>query len=177
MIYKFVLLSDEEDFFVREIAIDADATFLAFHEAIIDSVNFDKNQMASFFLCSYDWEKEQEITLVEMDAGSEYDNLVMADTILSDYVSDEGQKLLYVFDYVAERVFFIQLKEISSGSLSEAKCVVSKGDAPAQFSEEPDLESLLKIDIDENFYGDEEYDLDELDEESFGDLSFDEESF
>ena len=177
MIYKFVLLSDEEDYFVREIDIDADNTFLDLHDAIISSVNYEKNQMASFFICSYDWEKEQEITLVEMDTGSEYDNLVMESTVLGDYVSDEGQKLLYVFDYVADRVFFIQLKEISSGSLSAAKCVVSKGEAPAQFSEEPDLESLFKMDIDENFYGDEEFDLDELDEESFGDLSFEEESF
>ena len=32
------------------------------------------------------------------------------------------------------------------------------------------------MDLDENFYGDEEFDLDELDEEGFGDLSFDESS-
>lgn len=177
MIYNFILLSDEEDFFVREINIDADATFFDLHEAIISSVNYEKNQMASFFICSYDWEKEQEITLMEMDAGSEYDNLVMANTILSDYLFDKGQKLLYVFDYVADRAFFIQLKEISSGNLSAAQCVLSKGDAPAQFSEEPDLESLFKMDMDENFYGDEEFNFDELDEESFGDLSFEEESF
>ena len=177
MIYRFVLLSDEDDYFVREINIDADATFLDLHEAIIDAVHYEKNQMASFFLCSYDWEKEQEITLVEMDAGSEYDNLVMADTVLGDYVSDEGQKLLYVFDYVADRMFFIQLKEIGSGSLNAAKCVLAKGEAPSQFSEEADLETLFSADIEENFYGDEEFDLDELDEESFGDVSFEEESF
>jgi hypothetical protein len=176
MIYRFVLLSDEEDYFLREINIDADATFLHLHEAIAASVNYDKNQMASFFVCSYDWEKEQEITLIEMDAGSEYDNLVMADTVIGDCVSEEGQKLLYLFDYVADRVFFMQLKEITSGSLSEAECVVSKGDAPQQIAEEVDLEAMLSTDMDEKFYGDEEFDYDELDEESFGDLSFDDET-
>ncbi len=40
--------------------------------------------MTSFFVCSDSWEKEQEITLFEMDAGSEYDNLVMAETNLNE---------------------------------------------------------------------------------------------
>ena len=98
MIYKFTIISDEVDNFVRVITIDADATFLELHNAILESVNYEKNQMTSFFICSDDWEKEQEVTLVEMESSSEYDNLVMENTVIGDLLEDEKQKLLYVFD-------------------------------------------------------------------------------
>ena len=77
MIYKFTVLSDEIDNFVRIIKIDPEATFLDLHNAILKSVNYEANQMTSFFICSDDWEKGQEVTLIEMDSSSEYDNLVM----------------------------------------------------------------------------------------------------
>ena len=57
MVYKFRLVSDEVDNFRREIDIDADATFLTLRNAICDSVNYDKNQMSSFFLCEDGWKK------------------------------------------------------------------------------------------------------------------------
>ena len=62
MIYRFTLISDEAEGFMREIQIDPDATFFDFHQAILKSVNFKDNQMTSFFICDEDWEKEKEIT-------------------------------------------------------------------------------------------------------------------
>jgi hypothetical protein len=50
MVYKFTLLSDEIDDFVRVIKIDPEATFLDLHNAILDSVNYEKNLMTTF-LC------------------------------------------------------------------------------------------------------------------------------
>ena len=35
MIYRFTIISDEVDDFVREIQIDPEATFYDFHEAIL----------------------------------------------------------------------------------------------------------------------------------------------
>lgn len=40
MIYRFTLISDEVDDFVREIQIDPEATFYDFHEAIVKSVGY-----------------------------------------------------------------------------------------------------------------------------------------
>ena len=37
MIYRFTIISDEVDDFVREIQIDPEATFYDFHEAILKS--------------------------------------------------------------------------------------------------------------------------------------------
>ena len=65
MIYRFTIISDEVDDFVREIQIDPEATFYDFHEAILKSAGYTNDQMTSFFICDDDWEKEKEITLEE----------------------------------------------------------------------------------------------------------------
>lgn len=178
MVFKFTLLSDESDDFARGIKIDSEATFFDFHNAILDCVNYSKDEMTSFFLCSDDWEKEQEVTLVEMDTDSEYDNLVMDSTKLEDLLTDEKQKLLYVFDLVYDRAFFIELSEIITGTtLDKPVCYLKEGDAPGQTVEDDVQPLLAKNVFDEQFYGDEEFDIDELDEEGFGDVSFDDNSF
>lgn len=51
MIYRFTLISDEADDFIREIQIDPEATFYDFHEAIVKSVGYTDDQMTSFFIC------------------------------------------------------------------------------------------------------------------------------
>ena len=116
MIYRFTIISDEVDDFVREIQIDPEATFYDFHEAILKSAGYTNDQMTSFFICDDDWEKEKEITLEEMDDNPEMDSWVMKETQLSELVEDEKQKLLYVFDYMTERCFFIELSEIITGT-------------------------------------------------------------
>ena len=100
MIYRFTIISDEVDDFVREIQIDPEATFYDFHEAILKSVGYANDQMTSFFICDDDWEKGKEVTLEEMDDNPEIDSWVMKDTAISELVEDEKQKLLYVFDYM-----------------------------------------------------------------------------
>jgi hypothetical protein len=45
------ILSDEVDNFVRVITIDSEATFFDLHDAILESVNYEKNQMTTFFMC------------------------------------------------------------------------------------------------------------------------------
>ena len=57
MIYRFTIISDEVDDFVREIQIDPEATFYDFHEAILKSVGYANDQMTSFFICDDDWER------------------------------------------------------------------------------------------------------------------------
>lgn len=169
MIYRFLILSDEADDFAREISIDPEASFFDLHNVILDSVNYSKDQITSFFICSEDWEKEQEITLMEMDSGSEYDNLTMKDTKIEDLASEEGQKILYIFDYIADRAFFIELKEIVlSKSLEKPFCSLSRGEAPPQImSEEIFTTQASSTNIDESFFGDEGFNLDELDEEGY----------
>lgn len=173
MVFKFTIISDEADDFIRVIEIDSEATFFDLHKAILQAVDYSDDQITSFFLCSDDWEKEQEVTLMEMDSGSEYDNMVMDETKLEDLIEDEKQKLLYVFDMISDRAFFMELTEIITGeNLDKAICTMETGMAPEQFMMEDVTAITQKLTIDENFYGDESFEMDELDEEGFGDVSF-----
>ena len=131
MIYKFRIVSDEVDNFRREICIDSDATFLDLHDAILDSVGFTKDQMTSFFICDDDWEKKTEITLVDMGKDSDEDTWIMSSTRLSDLIEDEGQRLVFVFDYMTDRMFFMELKEIEPGKDLDAPICTRKGKSPA----------------------------------------------
>ena len=172
MIYRFTIISDEVDDFVREIQIDPEATFYDFHEAILKSVGYTNDQMTSFFICDDDWEKEKEITLEEMDDNPEMDSWVMKETPISELVEDEKQKLLYVFDYMTERCFFIELSEIITGKeMTGAKCTKKEGEAPKQTIDfEERTANNGSLDLDENFYGDQDFDMEDFDKECFGGL-------
>ncbi len=171
MVYRFTLISDEVDDFFREIKIDSEATFFELHEAILDAAGYTNDQMTSFFTCNENWEKEQEITLEDMRSSSEEDNYLMRETPLRELLEDEKQKLLYVFDPLAERVFFIELSEIITGTnLDHAVCSRKAGAAPLQLL---DFDELMaknngdSLDMDENFYGDQDFDMEDFDSEGF----------
>jgi len=178
MVYRFLLLSDEADDFKREIQISSQATFFDFHKEILKATGYDANQMYSFFVCDDDWSKKTEITLIEMDTSSEEDCFIMDNTVLEDMLVEEHQKLLYVFDLLNERVFFIELREIITGkNLNDPVCSKSVGKAPEQFIDFDIAANDIISDLDENFYGDDAYDdedLDGLDETTFDESSLSE---
>ncbi len=182
MIFRFRLVSDEVSNFKREIEIDGTATFLDLKNAICDSVNYDKNEMSSFFICDDNWEKTKEITLEEMDADSE--SYLMDECVLSDFLDDEGQKMLFTFDYMTDRSLFMELKKIITGRvLMDPVCTLSLGKAPQQsvdideFTKKIDEKaaaiSAQEIeDLDEDFYGADEYDPSEFDAEGFDEINY-----
>jgi len=177
MVYKFRIFSDEADLFEREITIDAEALFIDLHYAILDSVGYDKSEMTSFFVCDENWEKEVEITLVEMDTNPEVDSWVMDKTHLNELVEDEGQHLIFMFDYLTERSFYMELEDTTPGKhQAKPECISATGKAPQQhidFDEfEKKVEATAKkvsadLDLDDDFYGDSEFDQDEFDNEGF----------
>ncbi|MCK4663546.1 MAG: hypothetical protein KAT68_11815 [Bacteroidales bacterium] len=134
MIYKFRILSSENADFLRDIEINSEQTFLDFHNAIQQSVGYDNSQLASFFLTNEKWEKEREITLMEMEQDDDYSKIVMDVSPISEFIKDEKQKLLYVFDFFAERAFFIKLIEIKNAStnIKYPVCTNIVGNAPSQ---------------------------------------------
>lgn len=180
MIYKFKLVSDEVSNFSREIEIDANSTFLQLRNAILDSVNYSKDDIDSFFLCDDDWQRQEEITLEDMGSSSDQDIWIMEDTPLNELIEEEGQKLVFVFDYLTERSFFMEMKEeIPGKTLSEPICTVKRGTPPAQSVDMDEFEKQIDqaakkqqvedLDIEE-FYGDSEFNDEEL-ESGFDDLS------
>ena len=165
MVYRFLILSDEVANFKREIQISSEATFLDLHHAILDATNFARNEICSFFICEDDWSKKVEITLVDMGASSEVDIYLMENTLLEDLIEEERQKLLYIFDYMYERAFFMELSEIITGkNLEKPICSLSAGQPPVQMLTIEEVEkSVEHLDLGEDFYGDSDFNEDELD--------------
>ena len=169
MIYRFIFISDEVDDFYREIQISSSATFLDLSNAILESVGYPDDQMTSFFMCEDNWEKREEITREEMNTSSEVDSWVMADTPLDELIEDERQRLIYIFDPLTERCFFIELKEIITGkTLAKAVCTGKAGNPPKQTVDFDEFAKVTtNLDMDENFYGDDGFDESELDQDGF----------
>ena len=130
MVYKFVVLSDEDESFVREFEFLDTHTLLDFHNMLQDELEFDKSQMASFFMATDNWEKEEEFTLFDMGTGSS----TMESAVLEDIIFRKNQKLLYIFDFFNERALFVEYtgegKEIEGHELPA--CTNSKGVPPKQ---------------------------------------------
>jgi hypothetical protein len=130
MVYKFVLLSDEDESFVREFEFLDSHTLLDFHHLIQDELEFDKSQMASFYMATDNWEKEEEFTLFDMGTGSS----TMESAILEDIIFKKNQKLLYIFDFFNERALFVEYtgeaKEVDGKEYP--MCTSSKGLPPKQ---------------------------------------------
>jgi len=130
MVYKFVVLSDEDDAFIREFEFLDSQTLMEFHTILQEELEFDKSQMASFFLASDNWEKEEEFTLFDMGSGSS----TMDDAVFEDIIFQKNQKLLYIFDFFNERGLFIEY----TGEVEEIDgreypvCINSKGLPPKQ---------------------------------------------
>jgi hypothetical protein len=168
------MVSDEIDDFVREYQISPDATFYDFHKIILESVGYTDDELTSFFICDEDWGREKEVTLEKMDdSHSEDDDYTMRETKLGDLIEDEKQKLTYVFDIMTERSFFIELNEIiTRKEIAKPKCTRSEGEPPKQKIDFEEAAKSMNLDgnedMGENFYGDNEYDAEDIDQDGFG---------
>jgi len=134
MIYKFRVFSDINEKFLRCIEIDEEDTFLSLHEAVRTSVNFNKMEMASFYLSNDLWDRLTQITLMDVQDGEADDIFTMEQTSLNEFLSEEGENLVYVYDFISDRVFYLVLSEIKNrnASLKYPLCSQTIGDPPVQ---------------------------------------------
>ena len=165
MILTFRFISDEEESFMIDININHNQTFEQLHTIIQDSLKFDSGQLASFFSSNEQWEKLDEISLLEM--GEDSDVSIMKDTYVGDFFSDKNQRILYVFDYLNERLFFGSVTRVIDAKSPIKLPSISKldGSIPPQFKEVEDVEV--------SNFSDDDFD----DEDDFDDLHDDLDSF
>lgn len=178
MIYKFKIVSDESDKFCREIEINPESSFMVLRNAILDSVGFTKDEINTFYLCDDDWKHEEEVAIEDFGSSSDTDLWLMDDTKLFELIDEEGQRLEFVFDPMTERSFYMEVVEIITGkTLHDPVCVLKEGKAPAQNVDIEEFEKKIETktaelsrDLDMDFYGDNNYNEDEL-SDGFGDLN------
>lgn len=161
MIFKFRFLSGEKDDFVRDFEAASNQTFYDLHLAIQKNCRYDTSQIASFFLCTSDWEKETEITLFEITEQTGNVTLSMDKAVLADHIKGFKQRLLYVFDIFNERAFFIEVLGVREydQSGSYPRCTLSESSPPVQILADVTLheqESKEQLDEEESFEGEDE---------------------
>lgn len=137
-IYKFRMLSEEHDNFLRDIEIKATQTYEDFHNVIADCVRLNGNELASFHICDQKWNKMQEITLIEMldetaiedDTHHIEETFVMKDARIRDFIHEPSQRLLYEYDFLDMKTFYIELisvfKQKEEGTYP--RCTNRRGD-------------------------------------------------
>lgn len=160
MIYTFRFISDEEESFMIDVNINHNQTFEQLHKFIQKTLKYDSSQLASFFTSNEQWEKIDEISF--MDMGNDSDVRIMQETYIGDLFNDKNERILYVFDYLSERLFFGSvIRTIDAKSPIELPSVSKlNGDIPPQFKEIVDQE-INDTGFDD-FDDDEGFDFDEL---------------
>lgn len=181
-IYKFRLLYDEVEGFVRDFEIGAKQTFKDFHEVILNSIKgLNPQELASFYICDRKWNKLKEITLVDMEseveafsneadeadeAQDQYlvtEKTTMENAVLCQYINDPHQRIIYEQDFLHLHTFYIELIKSLEGKEGQTYpvCTHSSGEIPkpVNIKEEAGFQNFLdenEDDEDELFYDDED---------------------
>ena len=181
MTLKLTLFSQEKEDFVLEILIDSDAKFSELHRLILSDCHYDEHEGQSFLICDDDWRVRHRICLNDNeDVGYDEDVNLMSRTRIGDFLEDEGQRLAYVFDPEGKRFFLMELTENVFGR-RDKKAVVNRrhGKAPQQttsplqtfpgggFEDESSPSGETEGGLEENFYGDDGFEEEELDLEGY----------
>ncbi len=165
-VFTLRMLSGGDDGFVRDFEVGAGQTLLELHHAIQENLGFDPGLMSSFFTTDESWGKGEEFPLINMTG--EEGARTMENTKIEDLVKAKEDKLLYLYDYLSNRGFFmevVEVKEADEGGVYP-RCIREAGDPPPQLLIE-DLtagtgEDLFPGEDDEDLLSDGFEDIDDL---------------
>lgn len=168
MIYHFKVSSQESQNFQLEVELNENNTFFDFHSIIQKSLGYESHQLASFFISDKRWRKLKEISLLNLGVnGSPF--FIMQKTKLADLVNQKNRRIIYTFDFLNDRSFFIELTGIiMEKNLDEPLVTLKQGDTPVQVLGEGVVDQEPTVLIEEEIY----MDFGELDDytEIFGEM-------
>lgn len=179
MIYKIRAILDVREDVFRDIEIQSDATLEDLHKAIVEAFSLDGREMASFYLSDDEWNQGEEITLFDLSEGDKKTK-VMADHRIEQLLTATHQRLLYAYDFMNIRTFYIEVLAIHpmENGIDYPRVTLSYGSTP-QFvdsdMEEIDDPDALEFDdddfADDNpddiFAGDEDFGGNYLDDDGY----------
>lgn len=108
MVFRFRMLSDENDRFLRDYEVLYDMTLLEFHEFLLEALEYEPC-MASFFTAENRWKKLREFTLMDMGEGGEDAPEPMAEVRLGQIIHRLRDRLIYLFDLFGDRAYYLEL--------------------------------------------------------------------
>lgn len=134
MVFRFRMLSDENDHFIRDYEVMYDTTLVDFHRFILDSLEYEPC-MASFFTADERWEKLREFTCVEMGDGSEEGPVSMESVTLGQIIHNKRDRLIYLFDLFGDRAYYLELTGSYEADTAAAypREIFAQAEAPDQY--------------------------------------------
>ena len=109
MILRLRMLSDENDNFVRDFEVHHETTLLQLHNFIIESIGYD-DCMASFYSTDQNWAPLQEFSLMALgDEQFEGAPIALDKITIAELVVAERTKLIYQFDMLTDRAFYLEV--------------------------------------------------------------------
>lgn len=174
--YKFKVFYDEVEDFVRDVDVLANTNFEDFHLFLYKCLGLQGNEFAAFSICDQKWNKQKEITLMDTSEEDEdFENpeyeeedsfstksrlpkFVMKDAILKDFITDPHQHILYEYDFMDPKTFYIEFQKVAQTEKPDEfpRCTFQKGVIPVRLT----AKDLPQPDVDEASLL-----LDELEEE------------
>ena len=135
-ILKFRIYFEEDESIYRDIAIRHTQTFRDLHDTILKAYEFDNKHKATFFRSNDHWQRGREISLEKYDKDYKAEPLLMEDTSIGSEIRDPNQKFIYVYDFVKNWSFLVELINVSkeeNPKLSYPGMVRTEGIAPSQY--------------------------------------------
>jgi hypothetical protein len=135
-VLKFRIYFEEDDSIYRDVAIKHTQTFLQLHQVILKSYEFDSKHQATFYRSNDNWQRGREISLANYDKAYKVTPLLMDSTVIGSEIKDPNQKFIYVYDFVKNWSFLVELISVSkeeSSKIDYPAVIKSEGIAPSQY--------------------------------------------
>lgn len=135
-ILKFRIYLEEDDSVYRDIVIRHKQSFQDLHLAILKGFEFDSKHAATFYRSNDNWQRGREISLEKYDKTYVAAPLLMAETTMGSEIRDTGQKFVYVYDFVKNWTFLVELIHVSKEESSKTvypSVSRSEGIGPQQY--------------------------------------------
>ena len=135
-ILKFRVYFEEDDSIYRDVAVKHTQSFLQLHQVILKAYEFDSKHQATFYRSNDHWQRGREISLEKYDKAYKAEPLLMADTTIGSEIRDPNQKFIYVYDFVKNWGFLVELINVSredTAKLDYPAVVKTEGIAPSQY--------------------------------------------
>jgi hypothetical protein len=118
-ILKFRAYYEEDESIYRDIVIKHTQTFFDLHEAILKAYEFDSKHAATFYRSNDQWLQGREISLEKYDKSYKAPPLIMKETIIGSEIKDTNQRFIYVYDFVKNWTFLVELIHVSKEESSK----------------------------------------------------------
>lgn len=152
-VLKFRIYFEEDDAVYRDIVIKHKQTFFDLHSTILKAYEFDSKHQATFYRSNDNWQRGREISLEKYDKDYQAKPLLMAETIIGSEIRDTNQKFVYIYDFVKNWSFLVELINVSkeeSSRITYPSVSRTEGIGPQQYG----TRSLLGkkfVDIEEKY--------------------------